>query len=261
MAKIKLVATDLDGTLLKADKSKPADFEDFVLSHPEIIFVIASGRQYYNIRSQFERTSDQLMYIAENGGFVFKDGQCIFINEMCKEDVDASIKRFVNPGVSDIVLCGEKSAYMLGSASDDARRNASMYYTRFQFVDSFEEVSDRIIKIAVFVEGYVADTFYETLNNDNPRISYTLSGNCWIDIANSTVDKGEAMKVIQAKLGISPAECMAFGDYLNDVSLLKSCEESYAMANAHPDLKTFCKHIAPSNEDEGVMAVLKEKFD
>ncbi len=260
MTNIKLIATDLDGTLLHNDKSKPQGFEDFVINHPELTFVIASGRQYYNILAQFPKAASRMVYIAENGGLVFKDDKCLFSNPMCDEDIRASIDRFVEPGVSTVVLCGEKSAYMLNSASDDAKRNASLYYTRFDFVDSFDEVDDRIIKIAIFVEGYVADDYYKNLLDSNDRITYILSGNCWIDIANSTVNKGEGIRVIQEIIGISREETMAFGDYLNDVSLLEACEESYAMENSHPDLKKFCKHIAPSNEDEGVMQVLNQLF-
>lgn len=51
---------------------------------------------------------------------------------------------------------------------------------------------------------------------------------------------------------------MAFGDYLNDKELLLSCEESYCMENGHDGLKKMTKHIAPANNEYGVMQVLKE---
>lgn len=53
---------------------------------------------------------------------------------------------------------------------------------------------------------------------------------------------------------------MAFGDYLNDAQMLQCCEESYCMENGHPDLKKLAKHIAASNDDNGVMDVLRQ-FD
>lgn len=258
---IKLVATDLDGTLLHGDKSVPKTFEDFVIGHPEVKFVIASGRQYYNILELFPKAGSKMLYIAENGGLVFEDGVALFSNPMCEDDIRDSIAKYVKPGISTVVLCGEKSAYMLDSASDDAKRNADLYYTRFEFVDSFDNIDDRIIKIAIFVEGYTADKFYANLNNQNPRISYILSGNCWIDIANSSVNKGAAIKFLQEKFGIKKEECMAFGDYLNDEAMLMECGESYAMENAYPELKLKCQHIAPSNEEEGVMTILRKTFE
>ena len=50
---------------------------------------------------------------------------------------------------------------------------------------------------------------------------------------------------------------MAFGDYLNDYTLLQSCGESYAMANAHPDLKAIAKYVTASNDEDGVMKILR----
>ena len=51
---------------------------------------------------------------------------------------------------------------------------------------------------------------------------------------------------------------MAFGDYLNDVSLFEVCEESYCMENGHPDLKALAKYVTASNDNNGVMKVLEK---
>lgn len=51
---------------------------------------------------------------------------------------------------------------------------------------------------------------------------------------------------------------MAFGDYLNDYDLLLSCGESYAMENAHPKLKEIAKYITASNDEDGVMKILRQ---
>ena len=87
-----------------------------------------------------------------------------------------------------------------------------------------------------------------------------LSGEHWVDVMKPGVHKGAAMRGLQKMLGIAPSECMAFGDYLNDCELLESAGESYAMANAHPLLKAQAKHIAPSNDDNGVIRVIREVF-
>ena len=53
---------------------------------------------------------------------------------------------------------------------------------------------------------------------------------------------------------------MAFGDYFNDCELLESVEESYAMANALEEIKRIAKHIAPGNDENGVLRVITERF-
>ena len=69
---------------------------------------------------------------------------------------------------------------------------------------------------------------------------------------------GDIETHIQDIYGISPEECVAFGDYMNDYEMLQNCGESYAMENAHDEIKKVAKYIAPSNDDEGVMQVLKK---
>lgn len=254
---IKIVATDLDGTLLDSDKNVPHGFEDLVLKHDEIAFVIASGRQYYNILDLFPNCSDRLFFIAENGGLIIRNGKLLHKDAMRKEDVDACVKEFSDPSVCSLILCGARSAYMLKSASKDCYENSYKYYKKLLFVDSFDNIDDDILKIAIFVEGYRANDYFNEITPLNNRLDYLLSGNCWIDIANKTVNKGDAMRKIQEITGASYETSLAFGDYLNDSSLLQSCKQSYAMTNAHPELKKMARYESvASNDENGVMKTL-----
>ena len=70
---IKFIATDMDGTLLNSNNEIHADFYPMFqsLKEKDIIFAAASGRQYYNLRKQFEGYNQDLIYISENGSMVF----------------------------------------------------------------------------------------------------------------------------------------------------------------------------------------------
>lgn len=254
---IRLIATDLDGTLLRSDKEVPAGFEKWVCAHPGIRMVIASGRQYYNIRKLFPKAADKMIYLAENGGMVVEHGEVVYANTIREEDVIGCIRRFQEEEGHVVILCGEKSAYMC-HASENAERNAHMYYEKLEFVEDLRDCvrRDHIIKIAVFFQDYDADTYYRNLERVYDTLNVVLSGDCWIDIANKEVCKGAALKFLQDRYGISADESMAFGDYLNDESLLLQCTESYAMSNGHPLLKEKAKYIAQSNDEDGVMKVL-----
>lgn len=255
---IKLIATDLDGTLLNSNKELPEGFREWVLGHKDIKVVIASGRQYYNIKKLFPGMEDSLVFMADNGGLVFENNKTIYISEMKKEDVIYCIEQFHEKEKLPIILSGEKSAYM-EHAPEEAENNAHMYYERLEFTSDLRKCvkKDRIIKIAVFIEGHKAEKRYNRLGDFHSRLEAVLSGNCWIDIANKTVDKGNAVRILQEKYGISAVNCMAFGDYLNDLHMLLRCGESYAMQNAHPSLKEIAKYVTCSNDDGGVMEVLK----
>lgn len=78
---IRLVATDMDGTLLDDPRVVPQEFMDWVALHPQLCIVIASGRQYYNMRKMFGKMEDSLVFIAENGGIVFEHGNVIYRSE------------------------------------------------------------------------------------------------------------------------------------------------------------------------------------
>lgn len=254
---IKLITTDLDGTLLNSKKEVPEGFREWVLKHKEIKMVIASGRQYYNIRKLFPDMEDSLVFMADNGGLVFENNKTIYINEMKKEDVIYCIEQFHEKEKLPVILSGEKSAYMEHS-TEEAENNAHMYYERLEFTSDLRKCAkkDKIVKIAVFIEGHKAEKRYNRLGDFHNRLEAALSGDCWIDIANKNADKGNAIMILQEKYGISAIQCMAFGDYLNDMHMLLRCAESYAMKNAHPLLKEIAKYTASSNDDNGVMKIL-----
>lgn len=256
---IKLVAVDMDGTLLDSEKNAPKDFETWVENHPDIQMVLASGRQYYTLRDMFPKLENQAMYVADNGGFVFQKGQMIYSNAMSKEDIKWCIDTFDHQEGVHLILCGAKSAYMK-HASDLVEKNGWMYYVSLAFVESLYDCIDKdaIAKIAVFVEDEKAEETFQKLKDFPEAIAPVLSGDSWIDIANKSVSKGSAMRAIQKSMHIDASEAMAFGDYLNDYELLLSCGESYAMANAHPKLKAIAKHMTASNDEDGVMKILRE---
>lgn len=256
--KIKLVAMDMDGTLLDSQKRLPCDFMDWVKNHPDVKTVIASGRQYFTLVKDFLPIKEKLIYVAENGGFVFEDEKIIFKNIMKKEDVFDCLKLI--DGIEGLtpVLCGEASAYMR-EAKEHICREVRMYYARLQKTEDLQNaaLSDSITKIAIFADNKSAEAAMKHFIGIEKHLAAVLSGDSWIDISNATVNKGAAVDAIRKKYGISRKESMAFGDYLNDAQLLKSCEESYCMENGHPDLKALAKHIAKSNDDDGVMRVLR----
>lgn len=258
---IRLAAMDMDGTLLDSRKNLPSEFMDWVREHPKIKTVIASGRQYNTLVKDFIPIKDHLIYVAENGGFVFENETMIYCNEMKKEDILECLN-LIN-GVKGLtpILCGAKSAYMR-PAAEHIRREASVYYDHLLETNDLCETAlqDVIVKIAIFADEKKAEPSMPHFADLKSHLAAVLSGDSWIDISNCTVNKGAAIAFIQKKYGIKKEESMAFGDYLNDVEMLEACGESYCMKNGHPDLKAIAKYIADSNDDNGVMKALKSRI-
>lgn len=261
---IKLVATDMDGTLLNSKKELPARLFPILrqLFHRGIRFAIASGRQYYSLLQTFEPVRDEIIFISENGAMVVEHGRCLSLTEVPAHILKEAVQTIRDSTGIMPVLCGEKSAY-IENDTPFFLQNVKPYYIRCQQVPDILEAAadDRICKIAAFDLHNAETGAYPLLKMFGEKVTVSLSGNNWVDLMSPHVNKGNALRACQQRLDITPEECMAFGDYLNDVEMMRACDESYAMANAHPDLKAVCRHTAKSNDEDGVLETLCSVFD
>jgi len=258
---IKLIATDMDGTLLNSKHEINPEFWGVweKLKERNIIFACASGRQYYNLIKKFEGIKDEIYFIAENGSFVAYKGEILHINTLDRKKTFEFIELARTIDGVNIVLCGKNSAYI---ESNDSKfiEEVKPYYEKFEIVNSLEEVEDDFLKIALCDFKNSEENSYKYFKEFENEYKITVSGGVWLDISNIDANKGTAMKKLQGILGITPKETLVFGDYLNDVELLESGDHSYAMENAHPKLKELAKNIAKSNEENGVVEKIKELF-
>lgn len=262
---VKIIATDMDGTLLDSQKNFPKDLGYVLekLDEKNVRFIVASGRQYYNLAKQFKDYDQDLIYISENGAMVFDKGEIVYLSEIDGDKLSRAVEIARNIDGASIILCGEKSAYTENNG-DFFIKNARMYYERLEIVDDVldivKEGTDKICKIALFhdknSEKYLSKEFTDV--EDDFLIS--VSGKLWMDFMNIGVNKGTAIERIQECYDVTYDETMAFGDYLNDYEMMQSCKYSYAMANAHPKLKEISNYEAKSNDENGVVEVIKEYF-
>ena len=262
---VRLIAVDLDGTLLNDRKEIPPDFVPMVeaLFPRGIRFVLASGRQYFNLAAMFASVADKLFYFAENGGLIFDGAECISCSPL-SDDVLPQLCRTGKDIGAAMVLSGVQSAYIGSGCDKDVRENTAMYYRKRTFADdplaAVRAAGDSVVKVAVFDPADAAAKCEPRFAQFRPRLKVTLAGQNWLDIMRADVNKGIALEFLQKRLGVAPEQCMAFGDYPNDLEMIRQAGIGYAMANSHPDLLAAAKYRAPSNEEDGVMRVLRETF-
>ncbi len=254
---IKLIATDLDGTLLNSKHQPPEEFYGWVRRHPEIRTVIASGRQYQTLRDMFGELGDRITYCADNGGFIFHRGKMLYSNPIKKDDLYHAVRYMGNiPGVT-LVFSGAKSAYV-ENPDPKVYDNIKMFFSALEIVDDLNDVvgKDIIVKMSLYEENGDAENLVKYLPDLGKHIQRVLSEKHWVDIQNVTTSKGAAMKFLQDYYQISRESCMAFGDYLNDYTMMKACHYSFAMGNAHPKLKEIANFETTTNDYMGVMNML-----
>lgn len=262
MTDIRLIACDMDGTLLDSQKRLPKRWDAALarLTQRGIHFVVSSGRQYYNLVTAMGGREEGAAYISDNGSIIFEHGRCIHCDELEPDRIREAVAAVRSIPGAHPILCGVHSAYYEGG-NDLMRRHARMYYERLDEVPDVLAVlgQDPICKVAVFDERGAEDNSYPRLRPMGETYQVTLSGDLWVDLANPCASKGAALQLIQQRYGVPPEACMAFGDYLNDSSMMAVCRYGFAMANAHPDLKAICPYVtAYTNDEDGVLRTLDE---
>lgn len=262
---IKLIASDMDGTLLDSRKRLPRDLFSVLQSLRErgTDFAVASGRQYASLRRDFEALVPHILFICENGALVMRNDRRLFIDPLAPACLPGIIRAARTMTRVYPVLCRADCALIEGSASEAFIAETRRYYPSVAVVDDLMDYTgaDDVCKVAFYDEDDAQTHELPVLQSAlSGELAVILSGEHWVDVMKPGVNKGRAMRALQEQMGLSPAECMAFGDYLNDIELLEAVGESYAMANAHPDLARVARHRAPGNDEDGVMRVIRERF-
>lgn len=255
-----LVALDMDGTLLDGAGLIPGSFWPLMDSATEtgLVLAPASGRQLTTLRNLFEgdgRTAPTA-YIAENGTVVYHDGEIVSTTPMEPEQAHSVLDAAENLDAA-VVVCHPETAFILAGHDEEVTEEIDKYYhSTTQVEDLSDAVTTDVVKIAVYTRADSEATLAGPLRAAAPELNTAVSGKHWVDLMNPLANKGIALTALASALGVLPADTIAFGDYLNDLELLKAAGTAYAMANAHPDIKAISDHIAPPNTEHGVITEL-----
>ena len=261
---LRLVVTDMDGTLIDDEGRVPAGLMDAVADMRDagIVFAPASGRQLANLRAVLGSAVDDSPLIAENGSFVVHGGEEIHSDTISAQDAEAAItmtRRLVDSG-HDVgaVVAGKYCAYI--ERSDAAfLEQTRLYYEALEIVEDLTAIPlDEVLKVAVFDFDDVEKGSSQALTAAVPHVQTIVSGMHWTDMMSVRASKGRALAALQARLGILPEQTAVFGDYLNDLDLYDHADLGFAMRNAHPGIHAAATYTAPANTEDGVLRTVEE---
>lgn len=253
---IKLIACDLDGTLLRngAQTLNPEIYDLILkLKEKEIHFVATSGRQLASQRNLFSPIADEISYIAENGAVCICDNEIIASFSMDQDLAFRIIQSIKTQPDCVAVVSGTTTCYMEPGNDELFYHVSQVLHNKTAIVPDFSEIPEPIVKISFFDRSgtyAAADYFKERFQKE---IKVVTSGNDWIDFVQFGVNKGSALRILLEQLGISPEEMIAFGDQENDLEMLALAGRSYAMASAKQEVKEIADAATESVEE-----VLKE---
>ncbi|HCO72365.1 MAG TPA: HAD family hydrolase [Enterococcus sp.] len=262
---IKLVAVDMDGTFMRTDYTYDVPRFKAVLARMKAVgcqFVVASGNQYYQLRAQFPGHDHELSFVAENGALVKDKETVLFAADIPRETVLVTLELCKKYPEVKNVMCGLNSAYCeRGTVSDAFFELTNKYYHKLQWVDDFAQVEDTILKFAPTVPvektAYYSELFQKELAG---LLVPTGSGHGSVDLIVPNCHKASGLARLVERWGITPEQCVAFGDGGNDLEMLAYCQRGYAMDNAPENVKAVATAVCPSNDEDGVLVTLDQLF-
>ena len=261
---LRLVVTDMDGTLIDDEGRVPAGLTETVadMRAAGIVFAPASGRQPANLRAVLGSAVEDSPLIAENGSFVVHGGEEVHSDTISAQDAEAAIattRHLSDSGydVGAVVAC-KHCAYI--ERSDAAfLEQTRLYYEALEIVEDLTAIAlDEVLKVAVFDFDDVENGSSQALAAAVPHVQTVVSGLHWTDMMSAQASKGRALAALQARLGILPEQTAVFGDYLNDLDLFDHADLGFAMRNAHPGIHAAAAYTAPANTENGVLRTVAE---
>lgn len=249
---LKLIASDLDGTLLQNGAQSLTDEAVRLikaLQEKGVIFTAASGRQYPNLYRLFGELSENMAFICENGAYVVYKGQEIASTPMNRELGIEIMKDIYSMDGCEVLLSGKNTSYLQPKTEAYLHRMKNIVKNNVTLVDDITKVEEPFLKISVCrLDGIdeVAEHFHTTFGH---RAKATVSGFAWLDFTARDVNKGTALTALQQKLGITPEETMVFGDNYNDLDMFSCAGTSYVMSAAVPEVKAYANAEAATVEE------------
>ncbi len=256
---VRLVATDLDGTLVHSDGSITPRTRDALLAAEAsgIAVVFVTGRPLRWTEEVFEHVGGHGLAIVSNGALVWDvAGDSVRMTRTIDPEVGLEVCRLVReamPGthfaverLSGIAL--EPGFLERHPIPDGARRG------------TVEEIFDgAALKLLARHEEMAAQEFWdraEEVAGELVVITWS-SGSTMLEMSAAGVTKATTLALLCAERGIAPEEVLAIGDMPNDIALLEWAGTSYAMGNAHPTVQAVADHVAPTNDEDGVARVIE----
>lgn len=262
---IRAVATDIDRTFLRQDRTYDRDLFAKVYSamtHQGVRFIIASGDQYYFLRSLFPDQADQLAYVAENGVLTIDHNEEIACDRLAKSDVKA-VTEYLD-SLPDVNYCasGRQFAYVPANTDEKFKKIIPNFYTQIKVVDHITDVTDDFIfKFALNVPYEQQAEISRNINSKfKGIIRATASGYGAIDLIIPHMDKSYGLKKLLSRWQVSPADLAVFGDGENDLEMFKLAGTSYAMGNAPTNVQAAATKVIGTNNEQAVLHQLADTF-
>lgn len=258
------IALDLDGTLTNHDKVVTPRTRQALLKAQEqgAIIILASGRPTYGIVPVAE-----CLELEKRGGYILSYNGGNIVNTKTGEKL---FSQFLPDAVIPILYkyAKEKNHALLGYAGneiitempddpyvkEESRINKMNIRKVDNLLDALEPHPTKLLMTGDPTDMLKAEE--ELVEILGEKMDIFRSAPFFLELVPKGIDKAQSLLRLLAKINLTPADLMAFGDGYNDLSMLKLAGVGVAMANAAPEVRADADYVTLSNEEDGVAEAL-----
>ena len=268
--KISCCVFDLDGTLLTSQNIISETDKKTLrnLSKKGIKIIIATGRSDLQIREYVHSLGVADPVITCNGGQIVNiaTSEVLHRRFLRAEDAKHIIETANSEGIDYLFYTPEYVYHAYSServkffmayneTAPEEFKVPILEASQYPANDNFSN----IVKILIHDDTARIPEFEQRFNADN-TLTIVSSGKNLIDIMPDNTTKGNGINVLAEKLGIPVSEVAAFGDSMNDETMLRAAGFSVAMGNAEKEIKDICDFVTLSNDEGGITHAIKHIF-
>ena len=266
---IKIVATDMDGTLLdprgQLDLPRLEKILD-KLDHRGVRFVIATGNEVHRMRQLLGHLAERVVLVVANGARIFENNELLQAQTWDDAMVDRALAHFKGRECQDQFVVTAMNGGFVKEGTVFTELDKFMtpemiekLYQRMNFVDEFDpNLFGGVLKMSMVVGEERSESVLQEINDlFDGHVRAVSSGYGCIDILQDRIHKAWGLVELLKRWNLKPEQIMAFGDSENDIEMLELAGISYAMENAEEAVKRVATKVAPANSQAGVYKVLE----
>lgn len=255
---IKMIASDVDGTLLGRGETKiKKEVFDVInaVSDKGVLFVIASGRPYCELKHLFEPVMDKIALVCSDGALTVYHGKNVLKTCMDRHKAEELLHDVEEKPDCEFLVYGEFIAYMKPKDESYDIKIRETCFNNVNVIGTFKNIGEDYLKIGIYNKKGISQVEDYFLGKWSRDFEVIYSANEWLEFTAPGVNKSVGIKALMQQFGIKKEEAVAFGDSYNDFGMFEAVQKGYAMKNAKEELKAVAYGIS-----EDVPASVKEIF-
>ena len=263
MSTVKIICCDIDGTLVRNDKSLSDENIRWIhraVHEAGVHFCLVSGRMITGVRPFYEKMGIIGPVSCYNGGMLLDEQGNIVDDHRVPHELALRWLALRDKYKLDTIIFDGMTWYLETKDCYAYKPKVKIYECDCQ-VGIFTELLNRFDTNKVLFmspDRSVLDAAMEEVKRiTSPGEVFIYRNADFLEIMGGDYDKGTAIDALSAYYGVEKADIMAIGDDYNDVPMLQKAGFSVAMENSVPEAKAVARYITDTNENDGVAKIIK----